>query len=1507
VTSPSKNPGELSAQKKRALLKRLLREKARPAKEAPLSFGQERIWFLDQLTPANAAYCETVSGRLIADLSVRVLTRALNEVVRRHEILRTTFGEADGTPFQRILGELLLSVPVVDLSHLAEAIRESELRQAIAAQSQRPFDLSRGPLLRLTLIRLSGREYFVVVTFHHIVGDAWSVGVFLRELFVSYLIFSAGSRSPLPHPQIQYSEFARWQRRRLEGKKLKAQLAQLKQRLAGLPVLALPTDRPRPAVQSFRGATQSFEFPDENRNALEAMGREEGATPFMTSLMAFLVLLSRYTGAYDIAVGTPVAGRNRVELEGLIGFFVNMVVLRVSLHGDPALRELLRRVRQVCLDAYAHQEVPFERLVEELRPERSLGQEPLVQVVFAHHKDLLAGPNAPGVEYQPVQVDTRTSKFDVTLYNWKAKRDHGLTGSVEYSTELYDASTIFRMIRHFRVLLSGIAAHPEQRLSELTLLGEEERQQLLFEWSSGFTSYPAVGLVDRIERQVVRACDSVAAVYEGEQLSYGELNRRSNQLAHHLRSVGVGPDARVGLMLDRSLEMVVGLLGILKSGGAFVPLDPSYPEERLRFMVKDSGARVMVTHSALAARLSTPDVKRVALDEECRALGFEREVNPVREATPANLAYVIYTSGSTGTPKGVAVTHSNAARLFEATAERFDFGAADNWTLFHSYAFDFSVWELWGALIHGGRLVVVPNWVSRSPEALYDRLRSERITVLNQTPSAFAQLLEVDEERGRSPWSALRLLVFGGEKLEPKTLGPWFDRHGEERPRLVNMYGITETTVHVTYRPLAVSDLERATASMIGKPIPDLRLYVMDRQRQPAPIGVPGELCVGGAGLARCYLDRPDLTAERFIPDPFACAPGERLYSTGDQARWVAGGELQYLGRIDHQVKIRGYRIELGEIESVLRDHPAVRQAVATVRDEPVKRLMAYVLPEETAQPWSGYAHHPLRASEPQRLMPELQRFVSERLPGHMVPSAFVMLDELPIGPNGKVDRRALPAPGEARPEPREGFVAPRTPVEAALAGMWSEVLGRERVGVHDDFFELGGHSLLATRMVSRIRRAFQAELPLIQLFEKPTIAGLAEALLAESAESRADEGVDFRREAVLDGSIKVGGSVSRVATPRNLLLTGATGFLGAFLLHDLLVKTRADIYCLVRAPDSERGRERIQAALDSFGLGGEGSISRIIPVPGDLSRPYLGLSAARFDELASRLDVIYHNGAMVNAVYPYSFHKPTNVLGTQEVLRLACRSRAKLLHYVSTTGVAPAPSPPSSAVIREEDVLDDTRLPDDGYSRSKWVAERMVVEARSRGLPVSIYRPGRITGHSRTGVSNDGDLFSRILKTCIQLGKVPLLDPSAAIDMVPVDYVSQALVHLSGREDSLDRVFHLVNPRPITWRELVDWIVEFGYPLQEVPFEVWIAERNRLVEESEGQVSAALGLPSVAQLGRSMLHFARFDSRNTLEGLEGTSISCATADAQLLSTYFSHWIQSGYLQPPRRIPVRER
>jgi amino acid adenylation domain-containing protein len=1041
---------------------------------APLSFAQQRLWFLDQFDPQSCAYNVARVFRLRGPLRTDALKQALNAIVERHEVLRTTFKQVDGEPVQVIGAPYRVPLQEFDFSSIGAGARDHRAREIAAAEGMRPFDLSGGPMFRATLVKLCQNEHILVLMTHHIASDGWSKGVLFQELATFYNAILKNEPVPLPELPIQYADFAIWQREWVKAQQVRDQLSYWKQQLAGAPeLLELPTDYPRSAVQAFAGATECCFLPSELNQGIKSFSQREGTTVFMTLLAAFHILLARYSRQEEVVVGTPIAGRTRPELEPLIGDFVNMLAIRTSVAGEPTFREFLKRVKEIALQAYDNQDLPFEKLVEEMEHGRDLNRAPIFQSIFILETAPPPPPAMQDLEIEILEFDPPTAKNDLILI--LADDARGLKAKLEYRTDLFTKATAERFLRHYQTLLQSIAADPNQPITRLPILPNDERERVITTWNQTASPEPLGRTIHQFfEAQCVRTPNAIAVQFENSQLTYHELNERANQLAHHLIKLGVRPDSRVGLCVQRSLEMVVALLGIMKAGGAYVPLDPAYPRERLEFMLQDAGAEILLTQSHLLETF-TPTARVICIDRDWPAISRQSDVNPHSEVTAANLSYVIYTSGSTGRPKGVQLEHRNVVNFLNSVRRLFALKESDTYLGVASMSFDASVLDFYLPLTVGAKLVIVDAELPRDPGALRQVMTTAGVTAMHATPSMWRSVLETGWRGDKK----LKILS-GGEAL------PW-DLAKALLPCgsvLWNLYGPTETAVYSAIHRISDSD----GTVLVGRPLDNTQIYIVDSHYQPTPIGVPGEICIAGAGVARGYLNRADLTGERFAANPFR--PGERIYRTGDLGRFRADGVIECLGRIDNQVKVRGFRIELGEIESVLVQHPGIRQVVADVRagKSGDKRLVAYIVTENGIPSIS-----------------DLRSFLAAKLPDYMVPSAFVPLDALPLSPNGKLNRSALPDPGDAHPDVNREFVPPTTPVETTLAAIFSEILDVSRIGLHDDFFELGGHSLLATRVVSRIRDHFQIEVTPRLLFESPTVGELSNrisSLLLQSASS---------------------------------------------------------------------------------------------------------------------------------------------------------------------------------------------------------------------------------------------------------------------------------------------------------------------------------------------------------------------------------------------------------------------
>ncbi len=1046
----------------------------------PTSFGQRRFWFLDQFEPGSPYYNIPLAIRVKGRFDIEIFKRVIDEIIARHEILRTTFWPENGEPLQIIAPELHIDIPVVDLTHLHGNRQDDEIRRLATVEARTPFDLAKGPLFRVTILKAGPTDHVLLITMHHIISDGWSIGVLIREITALYAAFSQGKPSPLPELPIQYADFAEWQREYLQGEVLEEQLNFWKEQLgSNPPVLELPTDRPRPQIQTNVGSSERMILPKELTDKLYGLARQEGATLFMVLLAGLRVLLGRYAGQSDLTIGTPIANRNRAEIEPLIGLFINTLVLRNRFDDNPSFREMIRRERQMTLAAYDHQDLPFEYLVDALQPSRDMSYPPLFQVMLILQNAPMKGTQVGDLAFEQINVDMGTSTHDLTFSITEGR--NGLTIDVEFNTDLFERSTIKRLLRHYRQLFEALTADPDQRVLNVNFLSADEIKQIVEDWNDTYAPRePDVCIHHLFERQAAAQPDALAVVAAGESVTYGILNKKANQLASYLHNLGVRPETVVGIMLDRQPHLLQAVLGVLKSGGAYLPLDPSYPQERLSYMLNDAHVPILITQKEWQELIPAEFQGQILLLDEMQAtLEGLPDDNPAFPVHPDNLVYMIYTSGSTGKAKGTMIRHRSLVNAYLAWEKAYELRSkARSHLNMASFSFDVFSGDWTRALCSGGKLVLAPREILLEAGQLYALMRKEKITIAEFVPAVLRNLIAHLEETGEK-LDFFRDLIAGSDIWYVSEYKKFLSFTGPQT-RLINSFGLTEATIDSTYFESRDLNLSGDRLVPIGRPFENMTVYILDDFLQPVPIGVRGELYVGGLGLARGYSNRPDLTAERFLPDPFAKAPGARMYKTGDMARYLADGNIEFLGRADDQVKLRGFRIELGEIETALSEHPDIQTAAVVLREDTPgdKKLIAYFVPQAGKEPTNK----------------ALRQFLADKLPEYMVPSAFVQLDEMPLTPNGKVNRRALPPPDQTLLQKaiEQEYEAPRTPTEEVLAEIYGSLLKVEKVGANHNFFDLGGHSLLATQLVSRIRQSFDIDLPLRHVFEKPTVAGLA-------------------------------------------------------------------------------------------------------------------------------------------------------------------------------------------------------------------------------------------------------------------------------------------------------------------------------------------------------------------------------------------------------------------------------
>jgi amino acid adenylation domain-containing protein len=1063
----------LSKKKREEAARRHITPVSRTSDTFPLSFAQQRLWFINQLQPDTGAYNMTGGVHMEGLLSVAALERALDEVVRRHESLRTVIRQIDGEPVQVITSPPAFHLPKFDLRKVPEAQREAEAQLLLTNEARHPFNVEGGPLFRAKLVLLSPREHILLLTMHHIISDGWSKWILVRELLKLYEAFAGGQSFTLPELPVQYVDFAAWQREWLQGQVLDKQVSYWKEKLAGAPsLLDLPADRPRLPTQGFRGARLPVVIPQELTKSLKELGESQNATFFMTLLAAFKVLLFRHAGQDDIVVGVPITGRNNPEVENLIGFFINMLAVRTDLSGNPTFRELLVRVREAALGAYEHQDLPFEKLVEVTQLERDTSYSPLFQVMF--HLDNIGAPAfaLPDMRLTPLDADTGTSKFDLTFD--LVESSTGLKGWLEYSTDLFDDVSIQRLSERFQVLLKGAVADPDTPIAALPLLSPAEQNQLVVGLNQTAEAFPHAPCLHQIfEAQVEQTPAAIAVRFEGQELTYATLNQRANQLAHRLQKLGVGPEVLVPICMEPSLDLPIALLAVLKAGGAYIPLDPAYPRRHLAFILEETGAPVVLTQEGLADNQAFAGVQVIRLDRDVEVFATESTENPRSNVTGENLCYVIYTSGSTGQPKGAMLHHRGVRNRLLWGITDYQLGQGD--VVLHKtpLTFDGSVWEIFAPLLSGACLLIAKAGGHQDPVYQLELMAREKVTHVNYVPTMLEVLLEL---KGLDDCDSLKIVTAAGESL---TRGLRDRFYSQTKAKLYNLYALTEASLAVTYWVCQADGKERVIP--IGRPMSNVRIYIFDKQLRPVPIGVAGELHIGGVAPGRGYLKRPDLTAEKFIPDSFSEQGGEYLYKTGDLARYRSDGAIEFLGRLDHQAKIRGMRLEVAEVEASLCQHPAVREAVVLAQKITAgnKSLVAYVVSKQEPLPTGD----------------ELRNYLRQKLPEYMVPAAFVVLTELPLLSNGKLNRRALPRPKKLVSQPEAVYIAPESDLEQTIASIWQQVFNIDRVNIHANFFDLGGNSLLVAKVHSKLRAAVNRDIQVMELFKHTTIHSLAKYL----------------------------------------------------------------------------------------------------------------------------------------------------------------------------------------------------------------------------------------------------------------------------------------------------------------------------------------------------------------------------------------------------------------------------
>ena len=1460
-----------------------------------LSPQQKSLW---RGQPKDGIYLSQAVISIKGVINLKILEAAVQKIVDRQEILRTNFCQQSGMsiPFQAIDESSKIDWQVIDRRNLNSTVIEAELAKLLASEKSALFEVDCDSLLHLLLVKLKNDCCYLIVTLPSLIADSQTFDNLTREISQSYSLCLQG-KDFLEEP-VQYIQFSEWQNELCEeAVENKGDFWHKQQNKIQQPLI-LPSELDKNKLESKQnknepccGDTQQdctvteAEYkiqPNTYSLLIEQELKEKVdslAAQYHTDTANFLracwyILIWKLTNQSEIAIANLFDGRKYEELNDTLGLLAQFLPVDCTISTDYTVKEIILALEN------------NQNIAEQNREDYFQNEHNLISSTIGFEFDSLPSKqDVAGVSFSLIKKDVQLAYFKTKLTCWQ--QEHSLTTEFNYEPNRYDRPTIIRLAQQFHTLIENIIANPEATVGELTVLNRQQIARLLVEFNNNKADYLQEKCIHQLfEAQVAKTPDNLAVICDSEAITYSELNRKADILADYLRRKGVKSSTLVSLYIERSIQTIVGLLAILKAGAAYLPLDPALPPEGLTFRLQDASVSVVLTQRSLVTQIPSNIEHLICLDTDWETIKGENQNTSQEEVKPNNLAYAIYTSGSTGTPKAVGVEHQQLVNYVCSIIARLNITPGASFATVSTFAADLGNTMLFPALCTGGCLHIIPQNTASDPQEFSNYCQRYPIDYLKIVPSHLSALLASSKSADFLPQ---KQLILGGEASNWDLIA----KIQQQKPNcsIFNHYGPTETTVGVLTYQINPETKYTSTTVPIGKPLPNNQVFILDEQLQPVPLGVSGELYIGGAQVSRGYLNRPELTTERFIKNPFDNeGMKDRLYKTGDRARYLPDGNVEFLGRVDRQVKIRGFRIELGEIETKLQQHPGIQSAVVIAQEESLnnKRLIAYII----ADPQFRLLHQ----NQDTAIATELRSFCLTQFPEYMIPSAFVILKALPLTANGKIDYQALPTPEQTRPELEQFYIAPRSPLEKQLAEIWTEILDLKKIGIHDNFFDLGGHSLLITQLLAKVRNTFEVDLLLKDLFNAPTIAELAEIIDGIAGEDTAS--LNLHSEAVLDADIVGSDDDSNVTvTPNSILLTGATGFLGAFLLKELLQTTEADIYCLIRAENDTLAQKRIEDKLKSYLLWNSADRKRIIPVVGDLSLPLLGLSADRFAEIGETIDVIYHNGAWVNFTYPYSQLKAVNVLGTHEILRLAVNSKIKPVHFISTIGVIGG-ADRSLEIVKEDTPVDCSEQVGSGYTQSKWVAEKLVTLARDRNIPVTIHRPGRISGHSKTGVCNANDHTFRMIRGCIQLGSVSLDD--SQVSLIPVDYAVSAIVHLSSQAESIGKTFHLVNPQPTPWNEVANSIIALGYPLKQLDYKKWRQELLATTQKSSDNPLSPL-ISTFAESKKTNQNTEenisrKLEASNTKSGLAETAIICPPFDRQLLSTYFSYLIYNGLL-----------